>query len=157
MENSNYLNNSCHEAMYDLIGEITFYPLGAVSFPPLQTSRKHLTPAEVSVLSNTGVMSFILGARSDAKLSESDGSNGQAAQNQVSIKFSIENPTAADMDRIEEATASPHHLLCRSMNEGQMWVPCLGEGYKTSLVENDGKVQVEITIASPKGSLRVLS
>lgn len=157
MENSNYLNNSCHEAMYDLIGEITFFPIGAVSFPPLQTVRKHLTPSEVGVLSNTGVKSFLLGARSDAKLSESNGSNGQAAQNQVTVKFSMENPTAADMDRIEEALASPHHLLCRSMNDGQMWVPCLGEGYKTSLVENDGKIQVEITIASPKGSLRQLS
>ena len=149
--------SSCQESMYELIGEVTFYPIGCVSFPPFNAMRKHLTPSEVNIVSSQGVTSFELGARSAASLSESETSNGNSPENQVTVKFSIVNPEAATIDALEGVLAEPHHLLCRSMNEGMMWVSCLGEGYKTSLIENDGKLNVEIKITNHVGSQRVLS
>lgn len=148
--------NSCSESYYALIGEIIAYPLANLSMPPMQILGKHVTSGDISVESNTGVISLQLGSSSPAGLTEQQTSSDNTRIYNDTVTFAVSNPSATAMQWLEQLRSTPHHLLLRSANEGRMWLPCLDTGYRCTIVEKDSTIEVTIEISQGCGSLRQL-
>lgn len=147
---------SCTESNYASAGIIEAYPISEVQFPPLSVLGKYIKPNQVEISDDASPIVFRMSASSPASIQENPGNVGQAEYYTDTVTFRMENPSSADIERIEAIRHTPHHILCRSLGDNKMWLPVLDNGYHCKVSEVESTIEVSIVITNPCGALRQL-